>query len=468
MNWLKGNFAPSNLGLWPCMFALLLILTACGGGGSGGGSGEYPGPPVVYVITTGDDANDGLSDITPKLTINAAMAIAGSSTEIRVALGTYQVDSQAGAGNPIVLKNGVHLLGGYTADFATRDPAGNTTTITDTSATKGYSDTPNRAVESRSGVTAATVVDGFTINGTIKAGTQNVDAIFNNGGAPTISGNTINGGKGTYAVAIHNVGSSSTITGNSLDGGDGFFTSMAIYNEASSPTITGNTIYGGISSASWGIANSASSPTITGNTINGGTGGATTIAIAVEFSSSPTIRNNTINGGGGTDKSYAFLIAGSSSPTIQNNTMNGGTGGTTSYAIWVHSASATIQNNIMFNTGGTTSYCFYENNATSEPTVFKNNDLYSCSTALYSDFDTTTDITAIGTVNGLSDITGGVSGNVSIIPNLVAQALGNWHLQSISPIEVKEGGLDLSAQFTTDMDDVTRTVPWSMGAYEYD
>ena len=44
----------------------------------------------------------------------------------------------------------------------------------------------------------------------------------------------------------------------------------------------------------------------------------------------------------------------------------------------------------------------------------------------------------------------------------------DWHLKVPTIFEVYEGGLDLSAFFTTDKDGETRTPLWSMGCYEYD
>jgi hypothetical protein len=43
----------------------------------------------------------------------------------------------------------------------------------------------------------------------------------------------------------------------------------------------------------------------------------------------------------------------------------------------------------------------------------------------------------------------------------------NYHLTVSSPSSVTNGGWNGEAVFTTDKDGVTRTVPWSMGAYEY-
>src|SRR3990167_2232645 len=57
---------------------------------------ESPTPPtntILYVATTGSDANDGLSAGSPKLTINGAIAAASGATQIRVAQGTYTATS---------------------------------------------------------------------------------------------------------------------------------------------------------------------------------------------------------------------------------------------------------------------------------------------------------------------------------------------------------------------------------------
>jgi len=60
------------------------------------------------------------------------------------------------------------------------------------------------------------------------------------------------------------------------------------------------------------------------------------------------------------------------------------------------------------------------------------------------------------------------TGNVSVDPEFENQEGGNYHLSVFTPVEVYESGLDLSDSFTTDRDGVTRTHPWSMGAYEKD
>jgi hypothetical protein len=60
---------------------------------------------TIYVAKNGDDANDGLSLATPKLTIKAALAAASSGTAVKVASGTYEED------NPVTVPQNCAVIG---------------------------------------------------------------------------------------------------------------------------------------------------------------------------------------------------------------------------------------------------------------------------------------------------------------------------------------------------------------------
>ena len=480
---------------------------------------------VVYVKTTGNDTNPGTSDL-PKLTIQAAVDLADllyTTAEVHVAEGTYNVTYQSGT--HVVMKEGVSIYGGYSSsDWNNRNVTANITVIQDTSSSGGAATGPNRAIGVESAVTVATVIDGFTING---GGGTYSSAIFNNDGSPIIQNNTINGGSGSShsrGIYIDNPSSSPTIQNNTIDGGSGsssygifndFYAHSTIQNNMinggsgsfshgiiiftdsgfSMPTIQNNTIDGGSGSFSYGISSSGSgSPPIQNNTIDGGSGSSRSYGIFVQnsatiqnntinagsggtnsygvnangSSSSPIIRNNTIDGGGGSNSSNGIASETGSSPTIQNNTIYGGSGGN-DRGIHISSSSPAIENNIIFSSGGSFSYCIYELNTSSDPTSVRNNDLFDCSTALYRDADgggNLTTISAMETDLTNESITNG--GNVNVDPAFVDKAGGDWHLTASSPTSVTEGGLNLSGSFTTDKDGITRTVSWSMGAYEKD
>jgi hypothetical protein len=603
---------------------------------------DAAGTPFLYVATTGNDGNAGTIAL-PFLTIQAAITAAVSGQAVKVATGTYNLNSNAGAGNPIVLKQGVSLFGGYNTLFTARDFVLYETIVNDTSVAAGAFATPNRAVSSAAGVTNITVVDGLTINGA--SGSSYNSGIFNAGGgaptisnckikgggggggssnsgifnassSPTISNNTLNGGTGTgtgngYGI-FNDTAANPTITNNSINGGVGNIT-QGIYNAASAPIINGNTIAAGNgASGSYGIATFGSTPTITNNTINGGTGtnsygvynsgvatisnnnigggtgstaygiycsgnfaqtinsntisGSSSVATTTSYGVysgcignltnntisggsavsnaygvytqsytgqtianntidggsaasiygaydmlSSTIRNNTItagtggtnssgivlpsgsnsivtnnvvHGGFGSSSSYGIAIqwpssSGMSSPTIRNNTINGG-GGTWSISILVYTSAPLISNNILFTSGGTNRICYDEAIGGGYPTAFTNNLLFNCPTALYFD-NNTTNITNLTTnVTNNTTATLAAWGNISVDPLFVNMATKDYHLQASSPIDVREGGLDLTGAIPTDKDGVARTAVlngspanigaagMSMGAFEKD
>lgn len=432
---------------------------------------------IFYVSTTGNDSNAGTWDA-PLLTIGTAItAGAGTTSDVRVSAGTYSAS--------LDLSEGVSLYGGYSAgDWALRDAGAYTTTIADPAATGGATNNPNRAVYADNTITTVTVIDGFSIQG---GGGDHSSGIFaETGGSPTITNNTINGGSGTInSYGINNNSSSPIITSNTVSGGSSADTSYSIWNDnTSSPTISNNTIDGGSGvNNSHGIATNNSSPIITSNIIDGGSGADNSFGISNFFGASPDIQNNTINGGSGATNSYGFKNMGAT-PSITGNTISGGSATTTSYGIHNTFSSPTIDNNIVF-TGDTATdnYCIYESDTT-DPASVRNNDLYSCATALYYD-ENTTDITTIGGVNALVDTT--VTDNINEDPQFVdidgaddditTMDDNDWHLTASTPTSVTTGGIDGGPGgenwgYTTDLDSVTRTgdntTGWSMGSYEYD
>jgi len=288
---------------------------------------------IVYVSPTGDDNNDGTKD-SPRKTVRGgitrAVAMGFTPRAVLVAQGSYAIDSSAKPPAQVVLTEGISLYGGFSADFSQRDPENNITTIQDISTAAASSSLPNRAIEAGSGVTTATVVNGFTIQG---GGGQNSSGVFtHDGGSPTLVDNTINGGRGTdFSYGILNVASSPSIQNNAIDGeGRRYGLCFGIFNITfSSPSIRNNTINGGVGEYgdSYGIYN--------------------------RDSSSPLIQNNTINGGGGTDgSSYGIYNLFSSSPWIQDNSIMAGGGSIASGGIRNESSSPSIINNIIVGGGG--------------------------------------------------------------------------------------------------------------------
>jgi hypothetical protein len=128
-----------------------------------------------------------------------------------------------------------------------------------------------------------------------------------------------------------------------------------------------------------------------------------------------------------------------------------------------------------------------ESLATSDPASFQNNLIFDCPTALYRDESTTNRTTEASLNTAASTTQGGATtaaGNLgpTTIANFAAVnfvSASDLHLTASTPATVRDGGKDSSqstcgsagtsscGNVTTDRDGFTRTVPYSIGAYEF-
>ena len=463
----------------------------------------FSGTVVFVSSTANDDSGDGLTPETAKQTIRAAIDAVTAPAYIMVNAGIYNVNSDpAGTQTHVLLKEGVSLYGGYNNDFTQRNVDGNESTINDISAALGSVGEPNRSIEVGAGITGATIIDGFTVNGSTQIGVEYTAAIWvHDITSPMIKNNTISGGSGSKSsYGVNNQNSSTpTVQGNKIYGGSGVNFTIGILNESSPSIVRDNTIDGGSGTYTTGVSNQQSSPTIQNNTIDGGD--AIIASNGIEnFISSPTINNNLIYGGSGNDVSVGINDTGNSNSTIQNNTIDGGNGSTASYGITT-SFGTTIENNIIRSMSAGTGYCIYELTVDGDPDSLRNNALFQCD-AMYYDFDAAcvgdndgdanNNTCSFTEMEALSDFgISGVSGNTVFYPGFAhydgpdgdtsTMEDNDWHLGLGAPDDVKHGGLNLSTNFTTDKDGNPRTAVlgdssplnagaagWSIGAYEYD
>ena len=469
---------------------LLLAVSACGSSSSSSSSsnglisatcGDSAG---VYVRTDGNDNNKGTIS-QPLQTIQAAVGCGQSGQNIYVANGSYETNLNIGR---ILLVEGKSIYGGYSSDFQVRAPNIYPTIITDTTDMSLNPYGWTSAVSTTQETTNDTVLDGFTINGsTVGLGGEIYTISIS--GAPTISNNIINGGGNgandyVRTVLIEYDSGGAVIKNNNITSGISTGISWGILSYASGPiTILNNTINGGLSSSTIAIdismLNTAGS-VISNNTINGGNADYNSRGIYFHASASVSIEANTIAGGNNSMSYGLYINSGApvirnntiileginsygvynvSNSVINNNTIVGGGSGETWGVYTKLSTSAIFQNNIIDITGGT---CIAEDDASSDPAVLKNNDLTGC-TNLYYD-EGTTNITNIAGVNALS--ISDASDNVSI--SSILDSAQDYRLTGSSPIAVTQGGLNLSSDFSVDKEGHSRTIPWSIGAYEYD
>jgi len=488
--------------------AFLSLIISCGGGGSS--------PPVadlvLYVSTTGSDADDGATPATAKQTITGAIDVATNGAEIRVAGGNYDITSA------INVINGVVLKGGYSADFSMRNPAANVTTVTNISNSAAVNVV---FVFNDTNIDTATQVDGFTIDGG-NSTTQSfgIDIIA---GSPTIQNNVIKGGQGSGRTGIRIQGGSPVINNNVIqDCALGVFITLGTVSpsitnnkimadtdtftagiNATSLTgstnilIEGNSIYGGdatgINNYAIGIWTSAATTIIRNNRVDAGSvsnpANGVTNAIRVSGGTA-TIINNLIYGGHGGKRSVGVEVY--ATANIFNNTIDGGSGVTSSAVYNDFSPTTALINNIFMTTGGTNRYCFYEN--TDPPVELQNNNFFNCTSAHYYDNDGTCNAGTSCTITEIQNAVPAIAyGNETFNPMFVDIdgvsntstnfADNDWHLTLAADAEILEGGQDLSAQFDEDFDGIVRTTGfgnisdlpantgadgWSMGAYELD
>jgi hypothetical protein len=415
-------------------------------GGTEDSSIGYNG--IVYANnTTGSDGNLGFST-EPKASIQAAVDTAASLSipAVRVAEGTYQRN-----GPVVTLAEGVSIYGGYSSSsWSTRAPSTYVTTIRDTNvAAGGTIDSPHHAVFAGSSITSATVVDGFTIAGATVAsepGTIYQAGLWINGGVPTIQNNTLYAG----------IGQPLTI-------------SMAVRVAGSSPLIQNNRIITGQTGTNYGVYLSASNSVIRNNSIDGSTVSSNNATgIMSTGGGSPLIYNNTIYGLKSYN-TYGIYIDGGSAK-IYNNYIHCGVADSAASGINFGSASTpSIINNIISGVSNPTGFGIYERNS-SKPTEVQNNDFIAfANPGGY--YRVTGGTTVYRTISALEEEFSGLpfrgiacSGNTDATPVFDS----DYRLVPGTPSSIYAGGMNLSGEgFTTDKGGITRLVPWSMGAYEY-
>lgn len=500
-----------------CLLSLS-ILAACGGGDSA----PSPAPTTIYYVSSSaaDDSGDGLTPATAKRNIHAALNTAMLPAEIRVNGGSYNVDSTAGTNTHIVFRNGVTLRGGYSADFSSRNPALNTSTITDTGTGMGI-----HAAMTDQGMAVNAVVDGFTINASATAETTIAVYLSSSFSNLVINNCIIDGGAGSsQSAGISLAGATALISSNTINGGTGVVSTRGVYASNSVVTLTNNQVDGGDGTPIWsrGIHLSSSTATLTGNEIDGGN--AANFSTGVEsLSSTTTLSTNTINGGNSGSDSYGIQTYDDSTALITNNIISGGTSNATKSirsgdGAAVTSNSTTVRNNILLAGQGANdadgvenlvgvfileNNILYGNNVIGSPAIdegfaggvftsINNNDIYGFDRVYYDldgncisnlDGDNNAFTCNLAEMETLGTIPNGASNNVEANP-LFADIDGldndintlfdnDLHFSAGSPASVTAGGLNGLDQmpvwsFSSDKDGMPRPAsgnPWSMGAY---
>lgn len=456
---------------------------------------QVTGDGVIYVCTTsGSDANPGLPD-KPKRTIQSAIAFMkqnGLRGEVRVAEGNYLLPE----GVSITVPEGVSLSGGYARGTWVRDVDTYHSTISKDPQTSVIT------MQFEPGVTRATVVDGFVIDAGVGVDTF---AIVINNAAPTIRNNSISGyGAIEESWGIMISEGSPLIEWNMIYGGAGAVkstgiaittgSSAVVRNNAIAPGVRSNTIGIGIQvvgssprierniiisedtsgSQTIGLWINGGSPEVYANIIEGGGGSQYSLGILVGSTGSPRIVSNAIHGGSSSGNfSRGIETGGGATPVIRNNTISAGTHPSVRHCVVQFAAGSSIDNNLLFShDGGGTG--IYEHASSTRPVTVRNNafvdvqhlyvatGLNATTASQMQTYLSGAGVTATANVNPAQAIT-------TILVDVANRMYDGWALAAGAPASISGGGLTIAGEpYPFDRRGWSRTVPWSIGAYERD
>lgn len=385
---------------------------------------QYPfvkkGPTVyntIYVNTaTGNDANTGYNPAAPKATIQNANDSWNSSIKyIKVASGSYP--------ETLILNKAVQFLGSYNSTFTTQ----NIIYLSTIEISGGQAeDVP--AVTMTTGTTLAdTIFNGFKISGISSTKRQVCMAIQS---PCKVFGNDFYSSSGNSIGILYVV---------NITGEDAYFYNNSIDVVAMGYTSNPQTF------ALCCLGGGTNYAKIYNNYVSISSGGNINAAprcIEVYASSNLDIFNNTLDLRGSTGSDHGSVVAylytneATSNIYFANNILIGNSD-SAGYGIqlqFVGSDDGTmIENNSIYNTKSAQAY---ERGGVEQTFTLTDSEL---------------------TANNLD-----ASGNLKNKNPYLDVTNPGW-LSFMSPLSITEGGADLSAKFTTDKDDVVRTIPWSMG-----
>jgi hypothetical protein len=118
----------------------------------------YLNQTLVHVSTSGNDANIGTNEAPVKtITYGLSLAQSKNSSQVRISAGTYV------EGN-LIVRNGISIYGGYSADFFTSNPY-TYVTIIDAQQPTGFMVCGSKRIFKAENITLPTVISGLTLKG---------------------------------------------------------------------------------------------------------------------------------------------------------------------------------------------------------------------------------------------------------------------------------------------------------------
>jgi hypothetical protein len=461
---------------------------------------------VIVVSPDGDDSGDGSSD-KPVGTISKALELAQPGDEVHVPAGNYNEAL-------VITTDNIKLKGGFNADFERNsdhyenpDVYGadeeNMTKITSSAESVIVFDGDLKNV----------TIEGFVIESTRDTGHSSA-AVTVKSGSPVISYCTLIAGNpkgalmgalsGSLSAGLGIGGGNPKIHNNKIIGGEAVdnFTQIGTPTAVSIGILIGEiSALGSTSSVSAeiyrnfitaghskdmgtdggnvgiGIYRNNGDIKIHGNVITAGENKykARSYGVLLSKNEGVVIYNNVVHGGTSTDLTAAVYFYDSTTAEVYNNTLDCGESTMTTTAIKLSGkyASPEIRNNLLFCVKDHNPvYEFNTNQTIPFAPVFENNVIIGGSTG----------VTIMGTQNSSDALYRSVT-NIYLPAKTVADIGFVSYMEGkfeendfrlteeskdVDGNDITEAGDDLSEIFATDKDGNTRTVPWSVGAYELD
>jgi len=380
---------------------------------------------TIFVNCNATGANNGTSWTDAYTSLQSAISAAVSGDEIWVAACTYTPGTPRP--NSIVMKEGVEIYGGFAGgetSLTQRNWLTNITILSGDIGAKGNNSDNNYHVVNNTdnGLTAAAVLDGFTIRDGNCAGDGDTNragaGMYNKNSSPTISNIIFTSNTALFGAGMNNDGGSPTLNNITFNSNRAVRAGGGMYNNNSSPTIT----------------NAA----FNANSTDGHGGGVFDLSSSSKFTNA-VFYNNSASSGGGVyclECSSTFTNA-----TFVANSANGADGyGNYAGGFADYHSSSKIRNSI-----------FWGNSASENEQIYK-----TPSSSLDVSY---------------SNIQGGFggAGNLAADPLFVDSSIGDLHLKSASPLIDRGNNTVTSPSLSaTDLDNHSRIFGETvdMGAYE--
>lgn len=331
---------------------------------------------AIYVcLNNGDDLNSGLTYQEPVASIMRGITLASETegrSKVFVAAGVY--------GEVVTMAEGISLYGGYNVTFTRRNNKERNNPEFRTVITREADD--DRGMIICGGLTALTVIDGFTISADRGGNFSTAITIGYtvDEASPTIKNNTITGGSAPDSCGIFVAKGNPLIRNNHIYGGDGSDTAYGIRAVLDTmPEIAYNSIDGqgnseDLEANSYGIKLESSLAKVRNNyLIAGGRALYKSVGISCSGTGMPEIGyNNFISGGTGA-RTRALYCSGQVKPKIEYNTLHSGSSTTSNICIEITDAANPAINNNWINFFYPGGYGIYEKSGTACPDSLNGN-----------------------------------------------------------------------------------------------